>query len=160
MRLNSLFRDLDHYSALLGDCGDDISVLHDWREFPSLLRPMAVTYRNVAKAYLATAKMIRRAATHLRPRQALPNARLVPAKQSLETLERLFISMRNRWDEECRRVTKLRKARDPRAHVVQTIVDSIEEEIRRTARETVQRAIKAGYWTRDWEKELGIRVWY
>lgn len=77
----------------------------------------------------------------------------------LETLENVFIALRDAAEKASSRAEKLSRLRSREAKMSKTSAEAISSLAENAAKVLVAEAHKAGRWTVAWERELGLRRW-
>ena len=153
--LKTLYSDARHYSRQLASAGDRLLVTQRLAKIhPELLQPSARTYATIARGLVWAYGEIRRALTS-------GKFRANPQRQSLELLERLFLSLLETWSDAEYRVSRLKKAggKGKAMKAAEMAADLLAAELERVAKLLVVEADKLGRWTVQWERDLGLRQW-
>lgn len=152
--LKSLYSNVRHYSRLFGSSGDRLLAVQRLRAtYPEVVVAAEKSYSALAKTLVWSYGEIRKSLTSGKFRGN-------PPRQSLEHLERLFLSLRDNWDDAQYRASRLRKrGKDQSALVAQQAADILASELERVAKIVVAQADRLGRWTVEWERGLGIRQW-
>jgi hypothetical protein len=147
--LKSLYSDVRHYSRMLANAADRLFVANRYPQIASATRK---SYLSIARALVWTYSEIRRSLSG--------KVSANPPKISLESLERLFLSLENEWNNAQHDASRHKKRGDDKsAHVAQAAADAMAAELERVVKLLVTEADKLGRWTVQWERDLGIRQW-
>jgi hypothetical protein len=144
----SLYSDVRHYSRMLSNAADRLLLS---ARYPEIADATRKSYAAIAKALVWTYAEIRRGLS-----KSLSN----PPKVSLESLERLFLSLENEWNNAQYDANRCKKRGDGKgAKVAQVAADAMAVELERVVKLLVTEADRLGRWTVEWERDLGIRQW-
>ena len=147
--LRSLYSDVRHYSRMLATAADRLLLA---QRYPQIADATRRSYASIAKALVWTYAEIRRSLSG----KVLVN----PPKVSLESLERLFLSLENEWNNTQHDASRYKKRGDEKsARVAQAAADAMASELERIVKLLVKEADRLGRWTSEWERDLGIRQW-
>lgn len=147
--VKSLYADARDYSRMLVNAAERLLLAP---RYPQIAAATRKSYANIAKALVWTFAEIRRTLSKGR--------RDNPPRMSLESLERLFLSLESEWDKSQHDASRYRKRGDDKsARVAQVAADAMAEELERIVKLMVTEADRLGRWTVEWERDLGIRQW-
>lgn len=151
--LKPLLEELDYYIHQLDAVGDAlVGYIRLQKEHPSLAEEASELYQLLVLDLQDIYNAFKRAYRH---RLSMGAAR----KYSLEELEIAFIKLRDAAERAEARAHKISGYRSREAKQARSSTARIIELAENAAKVLVSEAEKAGRWTAEWEKELGIRRW-